>query len=132
MCLALVLFILFFMFKQCVEDLWLVFVHQMFRIISLFDAVCSVDRAQMSGMGVAFIKALSCLSLQRTGSSVNWVVTALSPFFCIYSWMFVIVNLHPFLKTCFLHFKVLMPSFSYCHVCLFFILSFLIPEKKNN
>lgn len=73
MCLALVLFILFFMFKQCVEDMRPVFIHQMFRIISLFVAVCSVDRVQMSGMGMAFIKALSCLSLQRTGcrSSVN-------------------------------------------------------------
>lgn len=72
MCLALVLFILFFMFK-CVEDMRPVFIHQMFRIISLFVAVCSVDRVQMSGMGMAFIKALSCLSLQRTGcrSSVN-------------------------------------------------------------
>lgn len=32
-----------------------------------FVVVCSVDRAQMSGMGMAFMKALSCLSLQRTG-----------------------------------------------------------------
>lgn len=75
MCLALVLFILSFMFEQCVGDMWPVsaFVHQMFRIISLFVVVRSVDRVQMSGMGMAFIKALSCLSLQRTGcrSSVN-------------------------------------------------------------
>lgn len=104
----------------------LVFVHQMFRIISLFVAVCSVDRAQMSGMGMAFMKALSCLSLQRTGcrSSVNRVITALPPFFCIYRWMFVTVNLHLFKKRFFLHFQVLIPSFSQCHVCLFFLSSF--------
>lgn len=74
MCLALVLFLLTFMFKQCVGEYVADLVQQMFRIKSLFVVVvCSVDRVQMSGMGMAFIKALSCLSLQRTGcrSSVN-------------------------------------------------------------
>jgi len=68
------------MFELC--DMWPVsaFVHQMFRIISLFVVVCSVDKVQMSGMGMAFIKALSCLSLQTTGcrSSVHLIVTTLS------------------------------------------------------
>lgn len=104
----------------------------MFRIISLFVAVCSVDRAQMSGMGMAFMKALSCLSLQRTGcrSSVNQVVTALPPFFCIYRWMFVTVNLHLFKKRFFLHFQVLIPHFLNVMFACFFFRLFNTREKN--
>lgn len=78
-------------FKWRVDETWsLSSVHQMFTIIFFFVVVvCSVDRAQMSGM--AFIKALSCPLLQRTGSESS--VKALSFSSVVYSWMFVSINL---------------------------------------